>query len=251
MSASNVGILTLLAATASLSACSGDPAPCDTTVPGNICTIAGNGKSGYDKNADTEALVALEARMSLPQDTLTGPDGTIFALDWNNHRIRSISDDGMMRWVAGIGELGGGLDDPANGDFNHPTNIIFDASGQNIIIAAWHNSKIRTLNIATGAIIDTCGNGGRSYFGDEGPALTAVLDLPASLALDPNGDLIVMDQANQVLRRIDQEGDIHLLAGQCIIDAPAPAGPGPCADGEEPVQCPAGPPGEFRKVDLR
>jgi hypothetical protein len=236
-----------------LLACGDDASPCDTEVPGNICTIAGSGNSGYDKTADDEPIVALKARMSLPQDTLTAPDGTIYVLDWNNHRIRSLTDDGMLTWVAGIGELGGSLDDPANGDFNHPTNIIFDASGENIIIAAWHNSKIRTLNLATGAIVDTCGSGGRSYFGDEGPALTAVLDLPASLALDPAGDLIVMDQANQVLRRIDQNGDIHLLAGQCIIDAPEPAGPGPCAVGQDPVQCPAGaagPSGKWTCGDL-
>lgn len=234
-------------ASGTLLACGSDPAPCDTEVPGNICTIAGNGNNGYDKGADDEALVALEARMSLPTDLLTAPDGTIYILDWNNHRIRSLTEDGMINWVAGIGELGGGLDDPGNGDFNHPTNIIFDESGENIIIAAWHNSKIRTLNLASGEISDTCGNGGRSYFGDGGPALTAVLDLPASLALAPNGDLVIMDQANQVLRRVDENGDIHLLAGQCIVDAPAPAGPGPCADGVEPVQCPAGPPGESGK----
>lgn len=226
--------------TCSAVACSSDDAPCDTEIPGNVCTIAGNGNNGYDKTADDEPLPALKARLSLPQDTLTAPDGTIYLLDWNNHRIRSITADGMISWVAGIGELGGGLDDPANGDFNHPTNIIFDASGENIIIAAWHNSKIRTLNIASGAIVDTCGSGGRSYFGDEGPAISAVLDLPASLALDPAGDLVVMDQANQVIRRIDQNGNIHHLAGRCIIDAPTPTGPGPCAEDQEPVQCPAG-----------
>tara|TARA_R110002073_G_scaffold320759_2_gene496351 strand:- start:22053 stop:23345 length:1293 start_codon:yes stop_codon:yes gene_type:complete len=244
MSISNVSFFALIASTAI--ACGGDD-PCDTEVPGNVCTIAGNGNNGYDKTADDESLPALKARLSLPQDTLTAPDGTIYLLDWNNHRIRSITADGMITWVAGIGELGGGLDDPANGDFNHPTNIIFDESGENIIIAAWHNSKIRTLNLASGEIIDTCGSGGRSYFGDGGPAISAVLDLPASIALDPAGDLIVMDQANQVIRKIDQNGDISLLAGQCIIDAPTPTGPGPCAEDQEPVQCPASEAGESGK----
>lgn len=241
--------LTLIAlSSSSLLACGGDEAePCDTEVPGNICTIAGNGSNGYDKTGDDEPLVALEARLSLPQDTLTAPDGTIYVLDWNNHRIRSLTPDGMINWVAGIGELGGGLDDPANGDFNHPTNIIFDESGENIIIAAWHNSKIRSLNIASGEISDICGTGGRSYFGDGGTALESVLDLPASLALAANGDLIFMDQANQVIRRMDGDGNVQLVAGQCIVDAPAPAGPGPCADGVEPVQCPEGPAGSSGK----
>jgi hypothetical protein len=50
-----------------------------------------------------------------------------------------------------------------------------------------------------------------------------------------------MDQANQVLRHIDAEGMIHLRAGQCVIDAAAPNGPGKCAEGVAPVACPDGP----------
>jgi DNA-binding beta-propeller fold protein YncE len=226
-----------------------EPEPhCDPDVVGTICTVAGSGENGYDRDADTTVLPALEAKMSLPQDTLTAPDGSIYILDWNNHRLRLLDTEGNLSWVAGRGELGGSLDDPANGDFNHPTNIIFDASGENIIMAAWHNSKVRTVSRATGVVSDTCGDGKRAYFGDDGPAETSSLDLPASVALDPNGNLIIMDQANQVLRMVDQSGDIHLLAGRCIIDAPAPAGPGACAEGVDPVQCAEGangPSGKF------
>jgi hypothetical protein len=216
-----------------------DAKECDQSIAGNICTIAGSGDNGYDADADTNALVALEAKMNLPQDTLPGDDGTLFISDWNNHRIRRLDTDGMLRWVAGRGELGGSLDDPENGDFNHPPNLIFDASGQNILIAAWHNSKVRSIDIASGVVSDVAGDGKRAYWGDEGPAMTASLDLPASIALDANGDLIIMDEANQVLRRVDSAGNIHLLAGNCIIDGPAPNGPGPCAEGVDPVQCPA------------
>jgi hypothetical protein len=217
------------------------PTPCDENIVGNICTVAGNGENGNNPDADFVALEALETPLSLPQDTLTAPDGTLYILDWNNHRIRRLGDDGMLHWMAGRGELGGSLDDPANGDFNHPTNIIFDPSGLNIVIAAWHNSKIRTLSIDTGEIVDSCGDGKRAYFGDEGPASASSLDLPASIAYDAQGQLIIMDQANQVLRMVDTGGVIHRIAGQCIVDAPAPAGPGPCAEGVEPTPCPPGP----------
>lgn len=229
------------------SGCGSDIAPCDKNIVGNICTIAGSGENGYDPNAETEALEALEARMSLPQDTVTASDGTLYVIDWNNHRIRSLGADGKLRWVAGQGELGGDLDNPANGDFNHPTNILFDKTEQNLIIAAWHNSKVRTLSIDTGLIVDTCGDGKRAYFGDEGSAQTCSLDLPASIAFDANDNLLIMDQANQVIRQVDQAGNIRRIAGQCIIDAPAPAGPGPCPAGVTPVQCPAGPNGPSGK----
>jgi hypothetical protein len=229
------------------SGCNGDEEEsCDPDVVGTICTIAGNGENGYDRDADDVSIPALEAKFSLPQDTLTLSDGTIYILDWNNHRLRKLAD-GEVSWVAGRGELGGSLDDPANGDFNHPTNIILDANGDDLIMAAWHNSKIRTVDRETGDVSDTCGDGKRAYFGDEGPAETSSLDLPASLALDPNDNLVVMDQANQVLRYIGADGSIHRLAGQCIVDAPSPSGPGACAEGVDPMPCPDGPNGPSGK----
>ena len=88
----------------------------------NICTIAGSGSNGYFGDDGP----ALEASFSLPQDTLTAPDGNVYILDWNNHRIRKLTTDGKVVHVAGRGELGGGLDDPANSDFNHPTGMVFN-----------------------------------------------------------------------------------------------------------------------------
>jgi adhesin/invasin len=220
-----------------LSACGGtDDGLCDPTAVGTICTIAGIGQDGYDGD---DPVPALDALMSLPTDTLAGPDGALYVLDWNNHRLRRLDPDGMLRWVAGRGELGGTLDDPAQDDFNHPTGIIWDCErGEDIVIAAWHNSKIRTLDLTTGLLVDTCGDGRRAYFGDEGPALTASLDLPTSLVCSPDGDLVVMDQANQVIRRIDASGTIHRVAGNCILDDPTSSGgPGEC---DTPVQCPGG-----------
>jgi hypothetical protein len=210
----------------------GDEAACDQSIAGNICTIAGNQENGYGGDDGP----ALEALFSLPQDTLTASDGTTYILDWNNHRIRKL-EDGIIRHVAGRGELGGTLDDPANSDFNHPTAMLFTPGEDRLLVAAWHNSKIRTLDLATGEIVDTCGDGRRSYWGDGGPALVASLDLPASVAWDPRGQLVILDQANQVLRYIDGAGAIHPLYGRCVIDAPAPTGPGACAAGTEPSAC--------------
>ncbi len=226
----------LAAATVVAAGCGGtdEPEPCDPTMVGNICTVAGSGESGYGGDDGP----ALEAAMSLPQDTLHGSDGTMFILDWNNHRIRMLVADGTMRHLAGRGELGGTLDDPANDDFNHPTSMTFDPTGTRLIVAAWHNSKLRTIDVASGAVVDTCGDGRRAYFGDGGPAVAATLDLPASVAYAPNGDLVIMDQANQVLRAIDGSGAIRRIAGECVIDAAPPSGPGACAVGVEPIAWP-------------
>jgi hypothetical protein len=225
-----------IAVALSLAACgTEEPTPvCDPSVVGTICTIAGNGTFGYAGD-DGDAR---EARMSLPQDTLM-VNGELFILDWNNHRIRKIDATGTMRHVAGRGELGGTLDDPANSDLNHPTGLVHEEARGRLIIAAWHNSKLRELDLATGELTDSCGDGRRAYFGDNGPAKTSSLDLPASLAFAPGGDLVIMDQANQVLRKVSSDGTITRLAGRCVVDAMPPLGGGPCAPGVEPVACPA------------
>ncbi|RYZ09206.1 MAG: hypothetical protein EOO73_05455 [Myxococcales bacterium] len=207
--------------------------PCDPS-RGVLCTIIGTGDNGYSGDEGP----AREARLSLPQDTLTSPEGTIYLLDWNNHRIRSITADGVIHHVAGRGELASAPDDPASEDFNHPTGLVLSADGQRLIVAAWHNSMIREIDLESGKVSNTCGDGRRAYFGDDGPAATASLDLPASVALSPDNDLVIMDQANQAIRYVDPDGNIHLLAGRCVVDRAPPEGPGPCAEGAEPVLCP-------------
>lgn len=218
-----------------LAAGCGDNAECDPST-GVVCTIAGNGENGYTG----EGGRATDARMSLPMDVVGGnTDGEVYVLDWNNHRVRRVTPDGRIEFVAGNGELGGSLDDPATGALNHPTNLAWNPARTSLYIAAWHNSKVMVLDPTSGDIHEQCGDGRRAYFGDGGPALTASLDLPTSLAWSPDGQLAILDQANQVIRRIDASGNIGLLAGKCVIDAPPPNGPGPCADGTEPVACPA------------
>ena len=56
----------------------------------------------------------------LPQDMTVGPDGRLFVVDWNNHRLRVIDADGLMRIVAGVGELGLTSDDPSSPRLNIP-----------------------------------------------------------------------------------------------------------------------------------
>jgi hypothetical protein len=61
-----------------------------TPASGNICSLAGTGIPG---DGD-DALPALKTRLYLPQDTAVGPDGRLYVIDWNNHRIRVINPDG-------------------------------------------------------------------------------------------------------------------------------------------------------------
>ena len=205
------------------------PDPNPTTGPlcasGQICTLAGTGIAGDGQ----DGLPARQTRLYLPQDTTVGPDGRLFVVDWNNHRIRVIEADGTMRIVAGIGELGLNADDPTTDRLNHPTNVTFDAMGSpdEMWIAAWHNSRIKKVDLTTGAITDTCGTGKRGFAGNDGPAAAATLDLPVAIVFDAGGNMLIADQANQMIRRVDRAtGMITTIAGT-----------GHCADAINPNPC--------------
>jgi hypothetical protein len=195
-------------------------------VPGNITTVAGTGIAGDG----VDLQPALKTRLYLPQDMTVGPDGRLFVVDWNNHRIRVVNADQTMQIVAGIGELGPNIDDPSTDRLNHPTNVTFDANGL-MVIAAWHNSRIKTVDLTLpepGNVVNTCGNGKRGFGGNGGPAAMATLDLPVAVAFDKNWNLFIADQANQMIRRVDAlTGIIDTIAGQ-----------GHCADSQNPNPCP-------------
>ncbi|HEX3696979.1 MAG TPA: hypothetical protein VH374_16500 [Polyangia bacterium] len=206
--------------------CGGKPqdnnAPACTPASGTICTIAGNGIAG--DGADDQ--VAVNTKLYLPQDVTIGPDGRPFIVDWNNHRIRVLQPDGTLHIVAGLGELGLNADDPSTDRLNHPTGVAFNQDGH-LVIAAWHNSRIKEVDLATGVLVDTCGNGQRAYSGDGGPAAAAALNLPVSVVFDHDWNMIIGDQANQRVRKVDHAtGFISTIAGT-----------DPCAD---PTMCELG-----------
>src|SRR5215470_7686527 len=101
---------------------------------GQICTVAGTGIPGDG----ADGLPAVQTRLYLPQDTTVGPDGRLYVVDWNNHRIRVIA-----------------ADDPTTDRLNHPTNVTFDPMGPptEMWIAAWHNSRVKKVDLTSGAII--------------------------------------------------------------------------------------------------
>jgi hypothetical protein len=218
--------VTTLAVCLALAGC--DPSYCDPDAIQTICTVAGSERAGFDGNGEDARV----AELYQPMD-VTVHEGSMYIVDWNNHQIRAVDEDGIITTVVGTGALGDGPPGPAlEADFNHPTALEFGEDGM-MYIAAWHNSRIRRVNLQTGVMEELVGTGMRAYTGDGGPAAMAALDLPASIQFEADGSLLVVDQANQVIRRItDLDGDmmIERVAGQCIVV-------GGCPDGGTPARC--------------
>lgn len=219
---------------AALVACNGDER-CDPDATGTICTIAGNGDLAY-READ-EGGPAVDAALYAPIDVAVSPSGDLWLIDFNNYRVRAIDRDGRIATVIGNGEVG---DSPAPGQasipareapFNHTTDLVFHDGY--LYLAGWHNSRVKRVRLSDMTLENYAGRGRRSYYdGEGGPALDASFDLPVSLAIDPRGNVAIMDQANQVVRRVDETRIIDRIAGQCIIENEKP-----CAPGQAPVPC--------------
>jgi len=214
----------------------GGSGECDPDAPGTICTIAGRGESGYlgDEGAATAA------DLYYPQDILIAPSGNLWISDFNNYLIREIDSKGVIHRIIGTpGLLGDSPDPPAatcpalSAQFNHTPTMALDTTGSYLYLASWHNSRIKRVQLSTMTVENFAGVGKRTlYSGDDGPADAAFLDLPSAVAVDPAGNVTVMDQANMVIRQVDQAGMIHRIAGQCIVDDQVP-----CAAGQVPVSC--------------
>jgi sugar lactone lactonase YvrE len=216
----------LLAVEASMAGC---PEPL-------ISTVAGTGVAGLNDDGQDP----LQTHLYLPQDVTVGPDGNLYILDWNNHRVRRIRD-GVVETVAGSGELGDGKDGPALAtQFNHPTNVEFDRQGD-MIIAAWHNSLIKRevfpngyADVQSAFLENLAGTGARSFGGDEGPGNAAKLDLPSSVVIDSNDNIIISDQANFRLRQLEPNGTIHTICGTGVAGFGGDGGPAIAAQLDAP-----------------
>lgn len=98
---------------------------------------------------------------------------------------------------------------------NHPGGIAVDSSG-NVYFADTANHRVRRVDVRTGAITTVAGTGTAGYDGsqDGGPATSAQLSSPASIALDPMGNLYIADTGNHRVRRVAlSTGTIMTYAG--------------------------------------
>jgi hypothetical protein len=86
-----------------------------------------------------------------------------------------------------------------------------DAS-DNLYIADSGNNRLR--KVGTNGIISTvAGNATNGYWGDGGAATNAELNYPAGVALDPVGNLFIVDRLNNRIREIATDGLITTAAG--------------------------------------
>jgi DNA-binding beta-propeller fold protein YncE len=160
----------------------------------NVSTLIGSGAPGHG-----------DGRVNDPYGMAIAPDGALWFCDLGNQRIRRIDlRSRATRDVAGDGRRAyAGDGGPATGGaLNMPHEIAFDAAGH-LYVAERDNHVIRRIEARTGLLSTVAGTGTAGFSGDGGPASAAQLRGPHSVAMAPDGRLLICDVGNHRVRAVD------------------------------------------------
>jgi sugar lactone lactonase YvrE len=199
---------------------------------GTITTVAGSGIAGFAGDGGP----ATDAQLNHPTGVIVDADGSLLIADQHNYRVRRVDSSGTITTVAGSGIPGFGQGDggPAlQATLNLPTTLALDANG-GILIAEMGERRIRRVD-PDGTISTIAGDGGSGYDGDNKPATGASLTKPTGLAVTTAGDVLIADQGDQRVRRVDTSGTIHTIAGTGVLASTGDGGPATAANLEYPT----------------
>lgn len=181
-----------------------------------ITTVAGSSRSGFSGDGGPATLASLGFVNQVNVDSL----GNIFIVDNSldpeaNARIRRVDiRTGVITTVAGNGSFRFNGDNiPALSASIDPFDVEIDQAG-NIFFADLANHRIRRVDARTAIITTVAGNGISAFSGDGTLATNASLSAPNGIALDGMGNLIIADQLNNRVRKVDaRTGIITTIAG--------------------------------------
>jgi sugar lactone lactonase YvrE len=148
------------------------------SVTGIITTFAGTGTAGFGG----DGAAATAAQLSSPNSVTFDTSGNVYISDEQNHRIRKVTNDGIIHTIAGIGIVGySGDGGPAiNAQLFRPMGLAVDVQGR-IFIADYINSVVRKIDMENVAV--NMLNGSR--------ALLNLYPIPAhdKITVDISGDI--------------------------------------------------------------
>lgn len=175
---------------------------------GTISTIAGRWTGPTRAVKTGQEPVATAVRGSIVYVADAQPN-QIKAVDLNNGLETLVAGNGM-RGGGGDGGPARAASLALPQGYEQSGGLVVDAA-DNVYVADSGNHKVRRI-AANGTITTVAGTGVRGFGGDGGPATAARLDDPRGLALDGAGDLYIADSGNKRVRKIGAAGRISTAA---------------------------------------
>jgi sugar lactone lactonase YvrE len=166
---------------------------------GDVTTIAGFLE--YKDGNGTAALFQEPFGIAVDKS-----NNTIYIADTSNQRIRKINSNGDVTTLAGSGIQGYADGVGVSAQFNNPTGVAIDSSG-NVFVADSGNFKIR--KITPQGIVSTLAGSTGDY--QDGTGSSAKFANPQGIAIDSQNIIYVAE--NTHVRKVTQSGVVTTLAG--------------------------------------
>ncbi len=187
----------------------------DVKSSGLVNFFAGNGTYGYSGDGGAATSAELTYNYGVAKDSA----GNVYIADTNNCLVRKVTAGGTISTFAGLvisnaprcGYTGDG-GSATSAELYNPYGIAVDSKG-NVYITDYVEDVVR--KVSGGVITTIAGIGGlQGYSGDGGPATSALLYGPTSLAVDPAGNVFIADTNNCRVREINVATNvINTVAG--------------------------------------
>ncbi|CAM3675983.1 hypothetical protein FSS13T_26640 [Flavobacterium saliperosum S13] len=123
-----------------------------------------------------------------------------------------VSNQPVVSTFAGSGVMGSADALGIAAGFNYPTVVTTDNFG-NLIVVDRSNHKIRKIS-ADGAVTTLSGTGAIGTL--DGPALSATFRYPDGAVVDSQGNILISDQSNHKIRKLDTNGIVSTFAGSGV-----------------------------------
>lgn len=185
-----------------------------------------------------------QLKLIYPNGLALDPQGRLYISDIGTHRIIRLESGGKLTPIAGDGEagFGGDLGPATKARLSAPHDIVFDQEGR-LLIADSGNHRIRRID-RQGVITTVAGDGRAGKAGYNDLPLETSLNNPQSLALDPEGRILIADTYNHVVRRLKTDGKMTRIAGS-LPGYGGDGGPAIDAQMSLPMAVAVGPSGEI------